>query len=133
MTLQEFERQLGAIGEQLEETPAALVQLGEQIVSRMKLAVPVDTGALRSSIRYAVTGTELQFSMLEYGAFQNFGVKGTGGPFVRPVPLGVEPQPANPPFYAFRTREFGLRPQPFYDVDQITDELMEALVNNIPG
>ena len=131
MTLEEFSRQLEGIGQQIEGTPNTLVQLGERIVNSMKMRVPVDTGALRASLRYAVQGDELSFSMLEYGQFQNYGVRGQTGPFTNPVPRGVEPQPSNPPYYSFKERVFGLRPQPFYDLDEIQEQLLEALANQI--
>lgn len=131
MTLEEFAQQLDGIGQQIEDTPNTLVMLGERIVNSMKMRVPVDTGALRNSLRYAVSGDELSFSMLDYGQFQNYGVRGANGPFTNPVPFGVEPQPSNPPYYSFKERSFGLRPQPFYDLDEITEQLLEALANQI--
>ena len=131
MTLEEFERQLSDLGDRIEDTPSALVQIGEQIVAAMRVRVPVDTGALRRSIGYTVTGDSLSFSMLYYGAFQNYGVKGLGGPLTNPVPFGVNPQPSSPPFYAFRDRTFGISPQPFYDYEEITTQVLEAIQNNL--
>ena len=131
MTLEEFERQLSDLGQRIEDSPSALVQLGEEIVAQMRLRVPVDTGALRNSIRYAVEGNTLTFLMLPYGAFQNYGVKGAGGPNVNPVPFGVNPQPSMPPFFEYRNRSFGINPQPFYDFEQISAQIVEALQNNV--
>ena len=131
MTLEEFSRQLEGIGQQIEGTPNTLVMLGERIVNSMKLRVPVDTGALRNSLRYTVAGPTLSFSMLDYGQYQNYGVRGEQGPFTNRVPFGVEPQPSNPPYYMFKSRRFGLRPQPFYDYDELTEQLLEALANQI--
>jgi hypothetical protein len=129
MTLEEFARRLDGIGQEIEDTPNALAELGERIVNQMRLRVPVDTGALRNSISYAVNGDELTFSMLAYGQFQNYGVMGLLGPMANPVPLGVQPQPSRPPFYAFESREFGLPAQPFYDYAGILDQITEALQN----
>jgi hypothetical protein len=131
MTLEEFAAQLEGIGQQREDTPNTLFALGERLVAQMKLRVPVDTGALRNSIRYQVEGNDLSFQMLEYGQFQNYGVKGLTGPFVNPVPFGIEPQPSSPPFYSFKTRQWGLVPQPFYDIDDLTEQLLEALQTQV--
>jgi hypothetical protein len=131
MTLEEFSRQLEGIGQAIEETPSALTQLGDQIINSMRARVPIDTGALRNSLRYIVEGNDLQFSMLDYGQFQNYGVRGESGPSTNPVPFGVEPQPSSPPFYTFKSRSFGIRPQPFYDYDEITNQIVEALQNRV--
>ena len=131
MTLEEFSRQLEGIGQSLEQSPRTLVDLAEQILSEMRFRVPVDTGALRNSLRYQVEPAGISFSMLDYGQYQNYGVRGQAGPLVNPVPLGVQPQPSSPPFYAFKSRAFGIVPQPFYDVDQITDQVVQALQNQI--
>jgi len=131
MTLDEFQNALSDLGQSIEDTPSALVQIGERIVSQMRVRVPVDTGALQRSISYAVTGDSLEFSMLYYGAFQNYGVKGLAGPLTNPVPFGVNPQPLRPPFYAFRDRSFGISPQPFYDYEEITNLVLEAIENNL--
>jgi hypothetical protein len=131
MTLEEFARQLDGIGQSIEETPSTLAQIGERLVNQMKLRVPVDTGALRNSISYQINGDDLSFSMLAYGSFQNYGVMGLLGPLGNPVPFGVEPQPSRPPFYSFESREFGLVPQPFYDVDDLLDQIMTALQNSV--
>jgi hypothetical protein len=131
MTLEEFARQLDGIGQSIEETPSTLAQIGERLVNQMKLRVPVDTGALRNSISYQINGDDLSFSMLAYGQFQNYGVMGLLGPLANPVPFGVEPQPSRPPFYSFESREFGLVPQPFYDVDDLLDQIMTALQNSV--
>ena len=131
MTLEEFSRQLEGIGQGLDQTPDTLTRLGDQIINSMRMRVPVDTGALRNSLGYIVVGDRLELSMLEYGQFQNYGVRGQGGPSTNPVPFGVEPQPSSPPFYTFKTRSFGIRPQPFYDYDEITNQVVQALQNQI--
>lgn len=131
MTLEEFAAQLEGIGQSLEQTPDTLTRLGDQIINQMRMRVPVDTGALRNSLGYIVQGDRLELSMLDYGQFQNYGVRGQAGPPTNPVPFGVEPQPSSPPFYTFKTRSFGIRPQPFYDYDEITNQVVAALQNQI--
>lgn len=127
MSPDEFADILGDLGEELSDTQARLAELGANIVSAMKLRVPVDTGALKNSIRYVMQGDDLSFEMLFYGPFQNYGVKGTAGPNVSPVPFGVSPQPTNPPFYAFQSREFGFGPQRFFDLEEIQEAIAQAI------
>ena len=44
------------------------------IVTDMQMNAPVDTGALRSSIRGEATSNSMTLYMNDYGMFQNYGV-----------------------------------------------------------
>lgn len=129
MSPAEFDAFLSDLGQELTDLQGTLAQIGSEIVTAMKVRVPIDTGRLSNSISYVVNDNSLSFQMMYYGPFQNYGVMGLAGPRVNPVPqFGVE-QPSRPPFYAFRSREFGFPPQPFFDLEDIQAQVADALVN----
>jgi len=131
MTVQEFDTYLSDLGQELTSLQDVLATIGAETVAQMKFNVPVDTGRLSNSIRYALADDSLSFEMLYYGPFQNYGVTGLAGPRVTPVPAyGVE-QPSVPPFYAFKSRSFGFNPHPFFDIDRIQLDIADAIVNII--
>jgi hypothetical protein len=90
----------------------------------MKQNVPVDTGALKGSISWSFTGSNsIQFNMLEYGWYQNYGVLPNYNqasyhkPFLSDFGGITNPQPA-PNFgmgSGYRNRAFGLPARKFYD------------------
>lgn len=129
MTVDDFIADLTALGEELSDPQSVLTEIGSELVSQMRADAPVDTGALRSSINYIVNGNTLEFSMLYYGFFQNYGVNGTQDSLGTPVPAFGVLQPTSPPYYAFRTRRFGLRPQPFFNMDNLTNQIANVIAD----
>ena len=123
---------LNSLGEELSRPQSILTEVGEQITSEMKRLAPVDTGRLRNSISYTISDDVMTLNMMYYGPFQNYGVNGTGSSRgARRVEFGVQPRPTSEPFYAFRTREFGLRPQTFFNMQTITDQIADAFADAV--
>ena len=68
------------------------------IIGDMKRNAPVDTGALRNSIRGEATSNSMTIFMNDYGNFQNYGVgpspkNGT----IKKVEFGISPRPSSEP------------------------------------
>jgi hypothetical protein len=59
-----------------EEYIQALNVFGTKLVQYLKQRAPVDTGALRDSITYGVDSDGLVISYLQYGVYQDLGVRG---------------------------------------------------------
>ena len=129
MTVDEFMQDLDQFGQQLSQPEQLLTNIGMQLQDAMRAQAPVDTGALKNSIRYQVEGNSLLFTMLLYGPFQNYGVNGTEDFTARQVQFGVQPRPTSEPFYAFKKRRFGLRPQPFFDMTNITNVIADQFAD----
>ncbi len=139
MTPQELAAELGQIGEELSDPQSILTELGSEITESMKRNVPVDTGALKQSIGYVVNGNTIEFAMLEYGFFQNYGVNGTDGgynPSSYHKPFGNEfggiTQPTVSPFgigTGFRNRSFGLPARKFFDYDDILNKITTGIAS----
>lgn len=127
MTVDDFIADLTALGEELSRPQEILTELGTDIVESMRRQAPVDTGALRNSINYFINGNQLEFTMLYYGFFQNYGVNGTEQSTANPVPAFGVLEPTSPPYYAFRKRRFGLRPQTFFNMDTITEQIANTI------
>jgi len=80
---------LGVFSEIEDQILADLKVVGDFMVQKYKQQVPVDTGRLRNSIKYAITkvpdGYRISIGYLIYGVFQDLGVNGTkvnrGSPF----------------------------------------------------
>jgi|TARA_R110000851_G_scaffold246530_1_gene399181 hypothetical protein len=126
MTVDELVADLGMLGQELSDPQSLLTELAEPIVAEMKRRAPVDTGALRNSIGYTVNGNQIEFDMLYYGMFQNYGVKGTQDSTALPVPFGLlQPRVGNT--YSFTKRRFGLRPQTFFNYDTITNTITDGI------
>jgi hypothetical protein len=130
MTVDELIANLGDLGEELSRPESILTEIGEQITSQMKASVPVDTGALRNSISYTISNDSIVINMLYYGPFQNYGVNGTESRGSNSVEFGVEPRPTSEPFYAFKTRRWGLRPQTFFNMETITNQITQAFLED---
>lgn len=139
MTPQELAAELGQLGEALSNPQELLSELGDDIVTRMKANVPTDTGALRNSIRWGFNGdTQIEFFMLDYGVFQNYGVlpnyntRTVHKPFASE--FGTYKQPiANPAgiYGVYSNRAFGLPSRQFYDELQITDFIGSQFLEDI--
>lgn len=112
----------------------------DQLVFRMRQLAPQKSGRLRSSIALLSesTGKDLSvaLSMLDYGFYQNFGVKPTAQSPFRNLSstMAERRQPyAVPPFTAFeyRNRRFGLPATVFFDLDELRDQIAFIAENNI--
>lgn len=130
MTLDDLIADLEQLGEELSGPESILTEIGEQITSELKSRVPVDTGALKNSISYTIANDKMEINMLYYGPFQNYGVNGTGDSRATSVQFGVEPRPVSEPFYAFKTRRFGLRAQSFFNIETITNQITQAFLED---
>jgi len=123
-TVDDFILDLAQLGEALSDPQTLLAEIGDQVVVTMKQNVPVDTGALRGSISWSFTGSNsIEFNMLEYGWYQNYGVLPNYNqasyhkPFLSDFGGITNPQPA-PNFgmgSGYRNRAFGLPARKFYD------------------
>lgn len=148
MTVDEFIDELGGLGEEISNLEDDLLEIGLRIVNDMKARTPIDSGALRNSITSIVTNNSIELTMLAYGMFQNYGVKGTVSGSADPVPPEVNPQPREGGQYSFNSiyrmiggplpfgariniHRFGLRPQRFFNIDEIATILEQELANRI--
>ena len=143
MTLDEFTTQLEGYGERVGNLDAELQQWFSQKVDEIRALTPVDTGALRSSVKLTGDRFSFQIEMNYYGVFQNYGVKGlrSSRQPVRTPEAGltiggvrVEQQPfqfgtgnfwkTGPAWGAYYT---GIRARSFFSVTDITNELTEFI------
>jgi len=143
MTLDEFTRQLEGYGERVGNLDANLQQWFSQKVDEIRALTPVDTGALRSSVKLTGDRFSFQIQMNYYGVFQNYGVKGfrsSRTPVNTPeagLTIGgvrVEQQPfqfgtgnfwkTGPAWGAYYT---GIRARSFFSVTDIQNELVEFI------
>tara|TARA_R110000803_G_C11708379_1_gene286532 strand:+ start:67 stop:468 length:402 start_codon:yes stop_codon:yes gene_type:complete len=126
MTVDQLVADLSTLGQELSDPQSILTEIAEPIVAEMKRTAPVDTGALRNSIGYQINGNDIEFTMLYYGMFQNYGVKGTEDNRGLPVPFGLLP-PRTGDRYSFTKRRFGLRPQTFFNYDTIINTITDGI------
>lgn len=119
MTVEQFEEQLADFGESIRDLSPILNQIAQDVAEQIKAAAPVDTGRLKQSISAFVTANSLEITMLYYGAFQNYGVKGTEDNIANKVEFGITPRPSSEPYYAFKTRRFGLPPKRFFNLEDL--------------
>lgn len=146
MTVDEINRRLSQFGQQATDLSDILTTIGSDITAEIKRAAPVDTGALRSSISFAVTMNSLELEMLNYGVFQNYGVMGTeNDPGVIATPDGIFGVAAgykfqfksqtiggSLPFPVRRSiAQKGLKPKQFFNLRSITDEVVERLTEEL--
>lgn len=139
-TVSQFVNELAQLGEALSDPQELLAEIGDQVVQTMKLNVPVDTGALRSSISWSFNGSNsIEFNMLEYGLYQNYGVlpnyntQSYHKPFSNDFGGITDPQPA-PNFgmgSGYRNRAFGLPARKFYDELIIQEYIGEQFLEEI--
>lgn len=126
-TVSDFINDLSLLGEALSDPQEMLAEIGDQVVQTMRLNVPVDTGALKGSISWSFNGvSSIEFKMLKYGLYQNYGVTGREGmnPNGNPKPFTNDfgglraPYPA--PEFGMgsgykQPRRFGMMARKFYD------------------
>ena len=125
ITVEQMMSQLDQFGESLNDLQPDIEQLMGTIITDMKMDAPVDTGALRSSIRGEATSNSMTLYMNDYGMFQNYGV-GPVSP-LNPVEFGISPRPSSEPFYMFKKRILGLRAQSWFSLEQIKRDFGQEL------
>jgi hypothetical protein len=128
MTVDDFIADLSELGQELSDPQQILTEIGSDITEEMRRRVPVDTGALKQSIGYTVNSNQIEFKMLYYGFFQNYGVSGQSDSLGRTVPFGLL-APSNGSFYQFKKRAFGLPAQQFFNYDTITNEITDGIAD----
>ena len=136
MTVNDFIDDLTQLGEELSNPQEILTEIGSDITESMRRNVPVKTGALKQSIGYKIVDNTIEFAMLEYGFFQNYGVlpnydlRSYHKPFNNE--FGTITQPTVSPFQiglGFRSREFGLPARKFFDYDNIINTITAGIAN----
>ena len=140
MTVDDFIADLAQLGETLSKPQELLAELGDNMVTTIKTQVPVDTGALRNSIRWGFSGVNsIDLFMLDYGVFQNYGVmpnyntQSYHKPFMNDFGTITNPQPA-PGFgigSGYSNRAYGLPARKFYDELQIQEYIGEQFLEDI--
>lgn len=139
MTVADFIDDLTALGEELQDPQGLLAEFGNQVVEDMRANVPVDTGALRNSINYIIADNQIQFSMLIYGIYQNYGVFPDYNPTSYHKPFlsrfGGIKQPTDNPFgvpaNGYRNRQFGLPRRQFFDWAELTQQISDNIAEQI--
>ena len=148
MTVNEFESALSDFGETLTNLSPVLTQIGGRLVDQIKADAPTNTGALRQSIKAVIEDDGLAIEMLYYGIFQNYGVDGLQNAPAREVPRFGVPQPAAGRRFGFsgnfemiggdlafgvrkQIYKMGLKPQPFFDVDQIANAVADGVAQQL--
>ena len=148
MTVDEFERALGDFGETMSNLSPILTQIGGRIVDQIKSGAPVDSGALRNSVKAVIQDDALAIEMLYYGIFQNYGVDGMQNAPAREVPPFGVPQPTAGRRFGFsgnyemiggdlsfgarkQIYKMGLKPQSFFDVDAIAAAVADGVAQQL--
>ncbi len=148
MTVDQFENALGSFGESLSDMSNILLNIGGRIVDDIKAGAPVDSGALRDSIKAVIEDDALTIEMLYYGIFQNYGVDGTVNAPARVVPAFGVPQPQAGNRFGFSGNfqmiggdlsfgarktiyKMGLRPQSFFDIDAISQAVADGVAEQL--
>ena len=144
MTVDEFERALGDFGETMSNLSPILTQIGGRIVDQIKSGAPVDSGALRNSVKAVIQDDALAIEMLYYGIFQNYGVDGMQNAPASEVPRFGVPQPTAGRRFGFsgnyemiggdlsfgarkQIYKMGLKPQSFFNVDVIAATVADGV------
>ena len=135
LTIDQLTAELGQLGDELSDPQTMLAQLGDDIVQSMKANVPVDTGALKGSIRWQTNGpNSISFEMLNYGIYQNYGVRPNASAMSMSKFWGnrfgglTQPQFGagyQPP------RTFGLPARKFFDENEINDLIGDTFIETI--
>jgi hypothetical protein len=142
VTIEDFLDDLRELGESLSNPQQMLANIGDAIVEHMRANVPVDTGRLKGSIEWSFNGdTSIQFSMLEHGLYQNYGV-GPNQFTANPKPFsnefgGLRDPWAEPEFGVImgpgyqQPRQFGMQARKFYDREQISKYIGDQFLEEI--
>lgn len=143
VTIEDFLDDLRGLGEALSDPQQMLANMGDDIVQHMRQNVPVDTGALKSSIRWNFKGVNsIEFNMLEYGLYVNYGVKPnqfTRNPKERRPGVGDFPTLRTPwgePEFGMgggyqKPRLFGMKARQFFSQEQIRNYIQEQFLEEI--
>lgn len=134
MTIQEFENYLDQFQDNLSASDTILLDIVSPLIQDMKQRAPYASGDLQRSISAFVNNGTIKFNMRYYGVFQNYGVGGSeSSPSnLKPVPkFGIDVQPSDGQYFRFRNRRFGLPSQQFFDIEQMTDYIVEQYENTI--
>lgn len=128
-TVDEFVAQLERFGQQARDMASILQTIGNEEVQKIKQdygrnGLKIETGALFNSIQATVNETTLTFSMLDYGAYNNYGVMPTpsyknGGNAPFATPSGKQ--------FRYTKRKFGLPSRQFYDETDIKQRMLLRL------
>ena len=122
----------GEVIEELEGLDQAIQDLATRIVTQMREEAPVDTGDLKRSIKLNLDRYGFQIMLLDYGAFQNYGVNSANGRKpAMDVEFGVNLRPSAEPFYAFKGGKFGIRPREFFNIEDIEERLIRIIETQI--
>jgi hypothetical protein len=125
-----------------------LTQIGGRLVDQVKDGAPIDSGALRQSIKAVIQDDSLAIEMLYYGIFQNYGVDGMQNAPAREVPAFGVPQPTAGRRFGFsgdytmiggdlsfgarkQIYKMGLKPQSFFDVDAIAAAVADGVAQQL--
>ena len=148
MTVDQFESALGDFGETMSNLSPILTQIGGRLVDQVKDGAPIDSGALRQSIKAVIQDDSLAIEMLYYGIFQNYGVDGMQNAPAREVPAFGVPQPTAGRRFGFsgnyemiggdlsfgarkQIYKMGLKPQSFFDVDAIAAAVADGVAQQL--
>ena len=148
MTVDEFESALGDFGETMQNLSPILTQIGGRLVDQIKADAPVNSGALRQSIKAVIEQDSLSIEMLYYGIFQNYGVDGIQNAPAREVPSYGVLQPTAGSRFGFsgdfemiggglsfgarkQIYKMGLKPQPFFNVDVIAAAVADGVAQQL--
>ena len=148
MTVDQFESALGDFGETMSNLSPILTQIGGRLVDQIKDGAPIDSGALRQSIKAVIQDDSLAIEMLYYGIFQNYGVDGMQNAPAREVPAFGVPQPTAGRRFGFsgdytmiggdlsfgarkQIYKMGLKPQSFFDVDAIAAAVADGVAQQL--
>jgi hypothetical protein len=144
VTIEDFLDDLRGLGEALSDPQQMLANMGDDIVQHMRQNVPVDTGALKSSIRWSFKGSHsIEFNMLKYGLYLNYGVKPdefTTTPKFR-SPLSADFRQLREPWAepefgvqmgnGYQKRQFGMKARQFFSQEQIRNYIQEQFLEEI--
>ena len=118
--------------DEIESLDQLISNLATKIVTDIRANAPVDTGDLKKSIKLNLDRYGFRIEMLNYGAFQNYGVNsGRGAKPADPVEFGINLPPTSQPFYAFKGGKFGIQPQRFFSIADIEEQLTQLIEEQI--
>ena len=120
MTLDQFEEQLATTEQRLMNLTPVLTQIGNEMTAQLVTDAPMSDGGgdLKASIRLEVQPNSFSVTMLDYGAYQNYGVtpvQGStskdqyGGQITPQGNFTIGGETANKAFY-FGSKNFGPGP-----------------------
>ena len=154
MTEDQFVDALRDFGERKNNLSPILTQIGGRLVDQIKQDAPVDSGALKQSIKAVIEQDSLSIEMMYYGIFQNYGVDGIQNAPAREVPSYGVMQPTAGRRFGFgvsqpnegqmisgdsglsfgarkKIYKMGLKPQRFFDVDIIAGAIADGVAQQL--